>query len=85
MKYLPCVHCRKTALATKAGLLQSAGRMIDHSMRYLCVRCGRTTVLSSAEFVRLPDMTADEIRAASCDIDASALDEPGAPVPAPKP
>lgn len=71
MRYLPCSTCHAPALATKAGLLHCAARIAGGSVKYLCRRCGRVTVLSAAEFVRLPMMTADEIKHASCDISAA--------------
>lgn len=72
MKILPCSTCRQPALATSDGVLQSAGRMFDSQIRYLCRRCGRVSSLTSIEFARLPDMTAAEIAADTCDLPADA-------------
>lgn len=70
MRLLPCKgRCRpQPALATKTGILQSAGSMLDPTITYLCRRCGRLTTITSGEFARLPEMTADEIAAASSDL-----------------
>ena len=73
MKYLPCRTCRQPALATKAGLLHSAGGLSSPSISYVCKRCGRLTTLLASEFSALPPMTPDEIAAASCDLPYSAL------------
>lgn len=72
MKILPCKTCRKPALATKDGVFQSAGTLHDPNIRYLCRRCGRTSTLTSMEFAQLPEMTAAEIAADSCDLPADA-------------
>lgn len=71
MRYLPCSTCHLPALATRAGVLHTAARISGSSVKYLCRRCGRVTILSAAEFVRLPMMTAAEIKHASCDISAA--------------
>jgi hypothetical protein len=70
MRLLPCKNCGdgQAALATKSGILQSAGQMLDPTMTYLCRRCGRTTTISSFEFAQLPLMTPEQIAADTCDI-----------------
>lgn len=70
MKILPCKtnSCRgQPAMATKT-IFQSAGQMLDPTMKYLCARCGRIQTITSMEFARLPEMTKDQVNAASCDL-----------------
>jgi hypothetical protein len=73
-KYLPCPTCSAPALATKAGVLHTAGRLSSSTITYLCKRCGRRCTLSSAAFSSLPEMTDVEIAAASCDLPFTSLD-----------
>lgn len=84
-KYLPCSTCRQPALATKDGILHTAGRLSSPQIDYLCRRCGRTSKLSTREFAALPDMTAAEIEHASCDLPFSASNPVPVPAPIPTP
>lgn len=77
MKYLPCHTCHETALATKGGILHSAGRLSGPHITYICKRCGHTTRLTALEFSLQPEMTASEIEAPTCDIDAKSCDLTG--------
>jgi hypothetical protein len=77
-KYLPCPTCHSHALATKSGLLHSAGQLSAPTISYICKRCGRPTTLSAPEFELLPEMSSAEITAATCDLPYSALDVPTA-------
>ena len=67
-KYLPCRTCVAPALATKSGILHTAGHLSSPSISYVCKRCGRPSTLTSAAFSRLPEMTDAEIAAVSCDL-----------------
>ena len=67
-KYLPCPTCHSPALATKAGVLHTAGCLSSPAVSYVCKRCGRSTTLLASEFERLPEMTAAEIAAVTCDL-----------------
>ena len=74
-KYLPCRTCSTPALATRSGVLHSAGHLSSPSISYVCKRCGHRTVLSVSEFARLPEMTDAEIAAASCDLPFTSPDQ----------
>lgn len=68
MKLLPCSTCNQPALATRSGILQSAGTLSMPEIRYLCRRCGLTSTITSAEFARLPLMTPEEMAAETHDL-----------------
>lgn len=69
MKLLPCPTCHEPALASRAtGVLLSVGRMSGPQLKYKCKRCGHPHTISSAEFLRLPEMAAEEIDADTCDV-----------------
>lgn len=74
-KYLPCPTCSAPALATKAGVFHTAGHLSSPVITYLCKRCGRRSTLTSSAFSRLPEMTAAEIAAASCDLPFTSLEQ----------
>lgn len=67
-RLLPCKNCRQPALATRSGILVSAGQMLDRVTSYLCRRCGRLSSITSMEFALLPEMTDDQIAADDCDL-----------------
>lgn len=68
MKYLPCTHCKQPALASRDGVLHTAGRVSSPVIDYLCRRCGRVSSITSRQFSSLPDMTPEEIADSSCDL-----------------
>lgn len=74
-KYLPCRTCGSPALATKSGILHTAGRLSSSSISYICKRCGKRSTITSVAFSRLPEMTDDEIAAASCDLPFTAPEQ----------
>lgn len=62
-KILPCKDCRQPALATKDGVLQTAGQLFDRVTKYACRRCGRLQSITSMEFAVLPEISVEELRA----------------------
>ena len=68
MKYLPCPTCHSPALATKTGILHTASQLSSPTISYICKRCGHPATLSAPEFEHLPEMTAGEIAASTCDL-----------------
>lgn len=73
LRYLPCAFCRQPALATKDGVLHTAARLSDPVINVPCRRCGRVSKLTHAEFVRLPELTPEEVADRSCDLPGEAV------------
>lgn len=69
MRYLPCQICHRPALATREGILHCAGQLSVSPLQYVCKRCGNLMSITISEFMRLPEMTKEEIAAPTCDID----------------
>lgn len=63
MKLLPCTspNCRVATLPN--GDAYTLSRMSGRDLRIKCAACKRVTILSSSEFMRLPDLTMTDLRA----------------------